>query len=122
VAAAPPPLLLVGGLPHVRRALEVVLRGDGYPTVVAETGDQALAMLGAGLRPCLVLVDLVAHEAQRFREQLLADRGIAEIPILYLSEDGLAAAETERVGQVLPRPLSFDRLGAIVREHCRNSG
>ena len=51
-------ILLVEDDPLQREALALLLEARGYAVTVAASGMEALAVLAAGLRPCLLVLDL----------------------------------------------------------------
>ena len=55
---APSPLLLVEDNSELRRSLEWLLSGEGYAVVTAIHSKDALSQLQAGLRPCLIILNL----------------------------------------------------------------
>ena len=52
-------VLVVDDDADVRESLELVLRDAGYDVFLAEDGQAALDMLGFGLRPAVILLDLM---------------------------------------------------------------
>jgi len=58
------PVLVVETIAHVRAALMAVIEGDGYRTVGAASTSEALAKLRAGLRPCLILLDVGVRDVR----------------------------------------------------------
>src|SRR5437870_1603493 len=63
------------------------LREEGFGAVGAVNGDVALAVLGARLRPSLILLDLrmPAMDGWEFCERLQADPDLAALPVVVLS-------------------------------------
>ena len=80
------PVLVIEDDADVRQLLAERVRDDGYPTVEAVNGEQALA-LAAEARPCLVLLDLQLpgitgwEVLQHFR----TEQGLREIPVVVVS-------------------------------------
>lgn len=91
-------VLVVEDDPDVRDTLAEVLREAGYQAVVAEDGLEALSILrqeaAGGHRPSLILLDLMMPrmDGWQFRQEQLADPGLASIPVLVVT----AVADTGR--------------------------
>ncbi len=116
------PILVVEDSAEVRRSLDWLLRVEGYAVVTAVHGADALRKLQAGLRPCLILLDLKMPEMNgfEFRRLQLQDPELADIPVVIYSD----VANPERVVQRLQaaahvqKPFDLDALLAVVGAHC----
>jgi CheY-like chemotaxis protein len=105
-----------------RHMVEEYLTFEGIPTIGAENGLEGLAALRED-RPSVILLDLSmpVMDGWRFRheQQRLPDRDLAGIPVVVLS----ALHDCERQAQVLgavdviPKPIDFDRMLAVVRRY-----
>jgi CheY-like chemotaxis protein len=119
----PPPVLVVEDSAEVRRSLEWLLRGHGYAVVTAVHGADALRKLHAGLRPCLILLDLQMPEMDgfEFRQRQLQDPQLASIPVVVCSAigDPDAAARQLKAEAYVQKPVELDALLAVVAAHCR---
>ncbi len=102
--------------------LEDCLSLAGIASVVAGNGREALAALRHS-RPCLILLDLCMPimDGWQFRkeQQQLADRGLADIPVVLLSALANCADESRVMGAVgsLQKPIDLDQLLDIVRRY-----
>jgi CheY-like chemotaxis protein len=118
-----PPILVVEDCTEVRRSLEWLLRAEGYAVVTAVHGADALRKLQAGLRPCLILLDLQMPEMDgfEFRKLQLQDLRLAPIPVLVYSGVRDPAATLKQLNAVayVQKPLDLDKLLKIVETHCR---
>jgi CheY-like chemotaxis protein len=98
----------------VRDALGLVLEDEGYEVVMAANGKEALGLLGTGLRPNVVLLDLMMPimSGWEMREQMLRDPGIADIPTIVITGDTRAAQRTAdlRVVACIAKPFEVDDL------------
>jgi CheY-like chemotaxis protein len=54
-----PTILVIDDQPDARAGLEIMLRRDGYTVETAANGREALDKLWRGLRPCIILMDLM---------------------------------------------------------------
>lgn len=103
--------------------VEEYLRFHDIEVVSADNGMTALAALREH-RPCVVLLDLSmpVMDGWRFREeqQRLHDGELAGVPVVILSALSDAPRHAERLGAVdlIPKPIDFDRMVAIVKNFC----
>ena len=102
-------ILLVEDDPQQGEALALLLETRGYAVTVAASGTEALAVLAAGLRPCLLVLDLGLPDMhgvefmRRHRRDTAA--GLPAIPVILYSafidvahharESGAAAGVTK---------------------------
>jgi CheY-like chemotaxis protein len=117
---APAPVLLVDDEPAIRTICRVNLEGDGLRVLEAEDGDEALEQVRRQ-RPSLVLLDVMMPGVDGWgvAEQLAADPGTGDIPVVFLSaraasEDRLRAQQLGAVGYVV-KPFDPLYLAGIVR-------
>jgi CheY-like chemotaxis protein len=69
--------------PDVREFLRMVLTDAGYPTVTAKSGTEALDLLQSGLRPSVVVVDLMMPGMDGW--QLIPAIRALELPVAVVS-------------------------------------
>jgi len=100
------------------------LEFEGYRVELAANGQQALERLCSGIKPCVILLDLMmpVMDGWQFRRQQVANTELAEIPVIVVS-----AAGKERVSEVdanayLTKPLDLDELLARVSDYCAPQG
>jgi CheY-like chemotaxis protein len=102
----------------VRDSLRWLLEVEGYRVVTAANGENALAMLHKGLRPCLILLDLTmpGMDGVTFRRLQLADQRLAAIPVVIISA---RADRPVPLGSLrLAKPVDPAALLNAVRRHC----
>lgn len=118
-------ILLIDDEDLIRSGLAELLRLDGYDVVEAADGAKALRDLEAGLRPCLVLLDLnmPGVSGWQFRALQLRNKELAEIPVVVLSGHGGISqqASTLMLSDFVAKPVDFDKLIRIVERTCRRS-
>ena len=78
-------ILVVENDPLQGEALALLLETRGYVVTVAASGTEALAVLAAGLRPCLLVLDLGLPDMHglEFMRQHRRDTAVAVPVILY---------------------------------------
>jgi len=118
-------ILLVEDDDELRDVLVVLFEMNGWEVVAAANGDDALGHLREGLRPCMIVFDLVmpGKGGWEFRAAQLADPALAPIPAVAISA-AVQGPTMQRVLQVedfLPKPIDVDRLLACVERHCPRS-
>ncbi len=79
-------VLVADDEPQIRRALRTALTGHGYQVVLAEDGEEALAVLATQV-PDVVVLDLVMPGLDGF-EVLRQTRAWSQVPIVVLSARG----------------------------------
>jgi CheY-like chemotaxis protein len=104
----------------IRAALCELLEFEGYKVFQAVDGKQALETLKSGLRPDLILLDLMmpVMSGSRFREEQMIDPAIAHIPVVVLSADSNIknVSEKLRVNRFLRKPVNLDELLATIQQ------
>jgi DNA-binding response OmpR family regulator len=82
-------VLIVEDEPNIVLALEFLLQREGYDTVTASDGEEALALVGR-LRPDVVLLDIMLSKRNGYEvcQAIKADPELAPIPVIMLSAKG----------------------------------
>ena len=115
-------VLIVDDEPDVRDAIAGVLDDQGYATVTARHGAEALSLLRAGeVRPDVILLDIMMPEMDgwQFRSLQCQDERLCAIPVVVLSANELARAAAFDMGVAafLKKPVKLDALLATLRKH-----
>jgi CheY-like chemotaxis protein len=99
-------LLVVDDDDDVRLALKLFLEGEGFEVEEATNGAEALARLRQGLRPGLIVLDLMmpVMNGWEFREQQRAAAELKDIPVVIFTAAGLTAGAVDSL-TVLPKPV-----------------
>jgi CheY-like chemotaxis protein len=112
---------------ETREMLRQLLAMEGFYTVAAEDGLEALHLLRtvrhrAPEAPCLILLDLKMPRlgGNEFRRAQLGDPTVANVPIAVMSGAYDLEQRAEAMGAVatLPKPLNVDQLMRVVRRYC----
>ncbi len=120
-------VLIVEDDPDTREMLATLLGSDGFHTITAEDGLEALHLLrtvrhGAPDVPCLILLDLSMPRMSggEFRRAQLADPTVANVPMAVMSGAVDAEQRAQGLGAVatITKPLDAGKLLELVRRYC----
>jgi CheY-like chemotaxis protein len=120
-APVPAVILLVDDDVLGRSSEASILRDAGYEVREAGTGEQALALLEAGVPDLAILAQpLPDMDVQLLRQRLAPGADAAELPVLFITGesnggDELAPATRLDAEPSLPRPVSAPALLAVAR-------
>jgi CheY-like chemotaxis protein len=114
-------VLVVEDDPDILDIMCMALRGEGYETLEAASGEAALEVL-AKVRPALILLDLrmPGMSGREFRAEQLKRPALATIPVVLLSADASIdkIAHALQVDEFLRKPISLADLLRIVEKYC----
>jgi two-component system, chemotaxis family, chemotaxis protein CheY len=116
------PVLVVEDDPDQRDAIVLALENAGYTVLGAGDGGEALELLQAGTRPCVILLDLMLPDVDgvQFRKEQLASPTFADVPVVVVSAYGQRTrAKHLQVADYLQKPVEIDRLLAVVERVSR---
>ena len=120
-------VLIVEDDADTRGMLAALLATEGFHTVAAEDGLEALHLLRtvrhrAPEVPCLVLLDLKMPRLSgtEFRRAQLGDPTVASVPVAVMSGAIDAEQRAQDLGAVatVTKPIDFDLLLDVVRRYC----
>jgi CheY-like chemotaxis protein len=115
-------VLVVEDERDIRDAISHLLDFEAFTVRTANDGNQALAHLRDGYRPCLILLDLSmpGMDGAAFRREQQATAGCADIPVVIVSghEDGQAVAAALAARDFLKKPVRPTTILAAVERHC----
>ncbi len=82
-----PAILVVDDELDLREGFASILRSGGYSVETASDGAQALELLMRGLRPSLIILDLMMEGVNgwQFRSAQLADPKLVDIPVIIVT-------------------------------------
>jgi DNA-binding NtrC family response regulator len=113
-------ILIIDDDAGTRTLLTSALRTDGYETVTAENGAEAVRRLVES-KPCVILLDfdMPVMDGHDFRE--VQKRVAPDVPIICLTGAADPEMTARRVGasSVHQKPLDVDALRSAVAELCR---
>lgn len=111
-------LLVVDDDHDIRLSLQDVLEVEGYRVITASSGREALEFLRQGLRPELILLDLMMPDVSgwEFRVRQRMEPELASIPVVVVSGQGLSTHDVAELGVAgyLPKPVDLDTLLSTV--------
>jgi CheY-like chemotaxis protein len=115
------PVLIVEDDDDLREMMAHMLTIEGFEAATVANGREALDYLQNAELPRVILLDLMmpVMDGWEFRRQQKADPDIAPVPVIVLSALDQARASTVDASAFLKKPLDFDRLLELVRDHCR---
>lgn len=106
----------------LREGFRIALMLAGYAVEVAVNGRDALAKLYAGLRPRLILLDLMmpVMNGFEFRQAQLADSDLASIPVIVYSgvTDPRETAQQLHADAYVHKPTDVEQMAALARQLC----
>jgi CheY-like chemotaxis protein len=112
-------VLIVDDDPDIRDAVGECLRYEGYDVHSAADGRDALDRLEYGLRPAVILLDLMMPVLNGFDvlEALKSRPEWKSIPVVIVSANrGYEAEDLSGAVSVLRKPVNVDRLLAAVEQ------
>ena len=115
------PVLIVEDDEDLRDMMAQMLAIEGFGTATVSNGREALEYLHTTRKPHVILLDLMmpVMDGWEFRRQQKADPLIAPVPVIVLSALDQGRAAPMEAEAFLNKPLDFDRLLELVRDHCR---
>ena len=115
-------ILLVEDDPDSRACMRSLLEQEGYVVHTAADGAEALRRLRSGLRPGLIVLDLMmpGMDGFQFRKAQLADPKLSAIPVVVYSghHDAKANAAQLEPTAYIQKPIDFDSFLDLVSAHC----
>lgn len=115
-------VLLVDDDEDIVDTIQIILRKEGWNVTAALDGVRGLERLRAGLRPDLILLDLMMPglNGWQFCDALRADSQLRDIPVVVLSGSGDVMEKAASLGAVahLRKPFELSELLETVRRHA----
>jgi two-component system, chemotaxis family, chemotaxis protein CheY len=110
-------VLVVDDDPDIREALCALLACEGYVTITAANGAEAVAQMQAH-RPCFVILDLMmpVMDGWEVRVRMQEAQELAAIPVAVVT----ASPEWAPLDSacVLTKPVDIPTLLRVIAEHC----
>jgi CheY-like chemotaxis protein len=116
-------VLLVDDDPAILDAVSDFLSEEGFRVVVAPNGMDALRQLRAGLRPDVILLDVMmpVMDGWDFRALQLADPALRDIPVVVISASCFSLETIRhqlRTRDVFPKPIELGHFLQALRDAC----
>src|SRR5262245_17632571 len=115
-------ILLLEDQDDFREMLKTYLEHAGYEVEGYSSAVDALTVLQGGRKVSLILLDLMMPGLSgfQFRTEQRADAALRDIPVVVLTAGQHSLDYHGNLGAVayLQKPVDFDEVLAIVREHC----
>lgn len=119
-------ILIVDDDPDSRLMLEAAISGDGFTPILADSGEEALAILETRV-PDIILLDAVMPGLDGFEtcRRVKAIPDVAHVPIIFMT--GLSASEHVVAGleaggvDYVTKPIRLEELSARIRVHLGNA-
>jgi CheY-like chemotaxis protein len=110
-------VLIVDDDHDIRETLADVLEVEGYVSERAANGQEALALLERGLRPCVVLLDLMMPimNGWDLLTRMKQDPKLASIPVFSITAGQVGAPLADRQ---LRKPIQTEDLLRAIAERC----
>jgi CheY-like chemotaxis protein len=120
-------VLVVDDDADVRSAVGELLNEEGFAVCVAENGRVALDLLERGLRPQVVLLDLMmpVMDGWDFRAQQLRSASLRDLPVIIITAAGFSAASMRmQFGDLpfVPKPPDSAVLLSTIKSACGKDG
>lgn len=110
-------ILVVDDERSIREFVTFALEFEGYEVFEARNGREALALLEAGERPDLLLVDVMMPEMDGIAlvRRMRADAALATLPVVMMSAGLNLDLPRAEISAFLAKPFDLEDLVAVVR-------
>jgi len=114
------PVLLVEDDDEAREALRAVLRSLGVDVICARDGLEALRFLWRGLRPNVILLDVMLPNVDGFTFRELQQANWSDIPVIVVSAIHDLPEHVEALKPLawFKKPVDVDALTEAVARYC----
>ena len=110
----------------IRDSMQEILEDQGYAVVTACDGADALAQLRGGLRPRLILLDLMmpVMDGFAFCQEWKKDPALSVVPVIVISADAAVTKKAAACGATgfLDKPLNLQTLIEAVERYTARPG
>ena len=111
------PILIIDDDPNLQRLMTKFLKLEGFSSIPANNGQEALDYLRGGGSASVILLDLrmPVMDGWAFRKEQQRDPGLAEIPVVILTGiEGEHLRDLEAAA-AFHKPVSFPEIVGVVR-------
>jgi CheY-like chemotaxis protein len=112
-------ILVVEDDADIRATVVDILETEGYHTLAAANGKEALDILATIPKPCLVLLDMMMPimNGRQFLDELMSNANLAPIPVMIVSAIGDRTDTRGSVG-FLKKPVDLEVILKVVSQYC----
>lgn len=118
-----PTILLVEDDKYIRESLDEFLTDEGFEVVPSMNGLDAIKRLKSGMKPQLILLDLMMPimDGFQFREVQMRADDLAKIPVVVMSAYGDLEKNKEKlaVEAYLKKPLDIGEVLNTIQKWCQ---
>jgi CheY-like chemotaxis protein len=113
-------VLVVDDSKEIRDLVAYFMKILGCTSVVAANGLEAIKLLEDGVKPDLILLDLMmpVMDGWQTDHELATHPNLANIPTVIVSAFPERAKELERPHEVIRKPMTLNSLKEIVFKYC----
>ena len=115
-------VLVVEDDPELLLSLSEVIESEGYNVACARHGLEALGRLRGGVRPSVILLDLMMPimNGWQFRYEQRQDSDLSKIPVVVVSakSDSQQHAAWLEADGYISKPIDLDLLFTILSRYC----
>jgi two-component system, chemotaxis family, chemotaxis protein CheY len=115
-------VLVVEDDPELLLSLSEVIESEGYSVACARHGLEALGRLRGGVRPSVILLDLMMPimNGWQFRYEQRQDSDLAKIPVVVVSakSDSQQHAAWLEADGYISKPIDLDLLFDMLARYC----
>jgi two-component system chemotaxis response regulator CheY len=113
-------VLVVEDDDDIREVIIEILEAEGYSTLSARNGKEALDLLEQTAKPCLVLLDMMMPimNGRQFLDAIMKNSRLAPLPVLIVSA---IADKTNTEGSIgyLKKPIDINVVLDVVGQYCK---
>ena len=117
------PILIVDDDPNLQRLMTKFLKMEGFSSIPANNGREALDYLRSGGDASVILLDLrmPVMDGWTFRREQRSDPGLAEIPVVLMT--GMDGEHMVELGAAAAfhKPVSFPDVVDALRRLCEDA-
>lgn len=116
------PILVVDDDTDLRAMVVELLELEGYRAIAASHGQEALDLLRQGIRPGLILLDMMmpVMDGWRFRAEQKKDPNLARIPVVVCTAYGDVRSMVDKLDAAagVRKPMRFETLREVIERHA----
>ena len=111
-------VLIVDDEPGIRDSLAELFEDEGYTTLTAADGGEAMDVLAGKELPCVVILDLLmpVMNGNEVYARMQTDPRLAGVPVIITTSDPSLAPSGLLI---MKKPINVKRLLATVSQHCQ---